>query len=383
MDGCLSLQRMAKFLCIIFLACSIPAFADIVNNEWYSSVRALSMGNAVIAAADNPVDAMFYNPAFLAKIKQSQTSLELINPQIEMGLGNFSISKDTSDILQQRDLGKAAPLLDSDRNKGSYFNTAFYPNISAQNFALGFLIRTETSAYVNGDSTELNYKSRYLMMPTLGLSAGLIGGRMKIGLAVRAIQITENDKKASQVSAASSTQAANYGTVDFQANPDEGFGFGLDAGMSLTLPWTALPTIGVVARNIGDTSFPNKNPPFYSFGTGITSRHDSIKSTYDIGFSIAPKLGRGSTFLLAADYRDAMNRYDVNTLRRVNIGMELSFNKHFYLRLGARSGYWAAGIGISGQKASLDFGSYADELHATDYQKIEDRRVAIRYGGRF
>ena len=60
-----------------------------------------------------------------------------------------------------------------------------------------------------------------------------------------------------------------------------------------------------------------------------------------------------------------------------------SFNKHFFLRWGGSQGYWSGGIGLSGKSASLDLSTYGEELHSTKFREIEDRRIVIRYGGRF
>ncbi len=311
---------------------------------------------------------MFYNPALLSKNKKPV--LEIFNPHQEIGMGNFGIEKKTPDLWQQGKLGNAAPLLNAHKGKASSFDSSLYPYFAAQNFSLGFLIRGDTTAYVDNTST-LHYHAKYMVIPTLGLSAGMFSGRIKFGVAVRGVQLTEKDT--------STTNLLNQG---YQTDAPEGFGIALDAGSSFTLPWDFLPTVAVVARNIGGTSFPG-SAPFYKFATGTAPHPDMIKSTYDVGGSLTPKIGRKTTLNLAGDFRDATNRYGVSTLRRVNLGGEIGFNKYFFLRGGISRGYWTSALGVTGKKATLDIGTYAEELSAKAFRVQEDRRVFIRFGGKF
>lgn len=371
MDGCRNQRRIALFLAVLSFI-SLNAFADIINNEWYSSVRALSMGNAAIASADDPVTAMFYNPAMIAKVKKPTG--EILNPHIEMGLGNFTLGKDSTGMWKQ-DLGNTTGKMLEHRNTGSYIGGSLYPYFATQNFSIGFLGRYEQSGYID-DNTVLHYRFRQLMMPTMALSMGLFSGRMKFGFAVRGIQAADKD--------ATETQSSKFNQASYQGQSGEGFGWGLDAGWSLTMPWAGLPTIAAVARNIGDTSFPIQSATFPSFARGQSTPHVIVKGTYDIGMSFSPKFDRNKSLVFDVDYRDALLRNrSVNKLRRLNVGAELGLSKFFYLRLGARAGYWAGGIGLMGKSSTFDLGTYADELDPVGFMKVSDRRIALRYGSRF
>ncbi len=360
-------KKLVLFTLIFCAVQAVEARADKVNAEWYSTLHALSMGNAAITIADDPSTAMFYNPALLAN--QKHASLEIFNPQLEMGLGNIGISKTISDYTRQLQLKNAYPLLKDHPNKASSFGAAIYPNFSAQNFAIGVLGKAESSAYVDGNG-KLTFRSRYLVIPTMGLSVGLFSGRIRFGVAGRAINITANDHTVSS--------ATGYG---YLVNAQEGFGIGLDAGTTITLPWSTLPTIGLVARNIGDTSFPSN--PVIKIATGTTVRPDLIRHTYDAGFSIAPKLSQRSVLTIASDLRDITNTAETNYLRHINLGFDITSRKILSFRFGVSRGYWTAGFGFNARKGSLEIGSYAEELDASGFRKVEDRRLAIRYGGRF
>ena len=361
------IERLLLGLALAVVLLPGTALGDKVNAEWYSSVRALSMGNTGISQSDDPQTSMFYNPALLAT--QRKTNFEFFNPQIENGFGNLALANETAHYTSQLNLGSAYPLLLDEKNTPSSFSASIYPNFYAQNFALGLLGKAESSSYVN-ENGRLIYRSRYLVMPTMALSAGLFSGRLRFGVAVRLINSTQNDKN-----------VANADDEGYIVNAQEGLGVGLDAGMTIGLPWKLLPTFGLVARNVGDTSFSSDAIVKVSKGNPI--KHDMVKKTYDAGFSIAPKLTQRSGLVMALDYRDATNTSNTPTLRKVNLGFEITSYKVFQLRFGVSRGFWTAGFGLRGKSSSLDIGSYADELDASGFRKVEDRRLAIRYGGHF
>ena len=114
------------------------ASADLVNGEWMSTTRVLSMGNAGIASAEDPSSAAFYNPAALAKIRKS--GLELVNPQIELGGGTFTVSRTVTDWIKQGSFSKIQPLLRSHPGVPSSAGYSFFPNASTQNFSFGILL---------------------------------------------------------------------------------------------------------------------------------------------------------------------------------------------------------------------------------------------------
>jgi len=363
MEGCL---RILTFLCAVL---SSNAWADAVNNEWFSTTRALSMGNVGIASSEDSTTAMFYNPAALTRTKR--VNFELLNPQVDVGTYSHG---NLQDLTKRIDLGAMRPVLEKFPGKPTYTGASLYPNITAQNFNFGVLMRGEGGAYFSG--TNLHYKSRYLVIPTLGMSLGALGGRFRLGFAARVIQITENDKIANGYAAND-----NSGGVGFMKDAGEGMGIGLDGGTMLTLPIAMLPTAGFVARNVGDTTFSGSAP--FGFGSGNVTRRDKIKMTYDVGGSLTPKFGKRSQLVLAADYRDVQDKMEVATMRRINLGMELGLQKKVFFRFGISRGYWTAGIGIASDHGSLDIGSYAEELDRTEFRKVEDRRISIRIGSKF
>lgn len=365
MEGCL---LKPVYLLIVGLLLPASARADSVNAEWLSTTRSLSMGNVGIASAEDAATAMFYNPAALARTKR--TVVEVFNPQFEFGTGIISSSQTKTQYGKHTKLSKAREVLEQSPKTPSYLGGSLYPNLYAQNFNFGVLLKGEGVAYSDGANDTLTYHSRYLLIPTMGISVSALGGRMKLGVAVRGVQITENDKS-----------TRDFTNIGYTVDPAEGFGLALDAGTLISLSWSALPTFGFTARNIGDTSM--SGSALSSFGTGVITRHDKVKMTYDAGFGLFPKLGQKSVLSLAADYRDILNVHGVDIKRRINLGMEIDVSRTFYLRTGVSRGYWTAGFGLASKFGSFDFGTYSEELDRTGFRVLEDRRFSIRYGSRF
>lgn len=367
MDG--TQVKRGAFLSILFLLgflLSNPAKADVVNAEWYSTARALTMGNAGLTLGGDPATAMFYNPAALAGNRRP--SFEFFSPQISVGTGNFSIGG-IFDIVDQLSLDKIAQSLSDQQGKAVHFGFSLYPNFSSKNFGAGMLISFEASAAVGTDGTLYQTMESYVI-PTAGISVGLFSGLFKIGAAVRAIQSTRK--------IAANTTLTNLSYTD---GAEEGFGIGLDAGFIWTLPWAWLPTFAGVVRNIGGTDLTG-GALFGLVGSNKVP-HTKLDMMFDGGFSVEPKLGQRTVLRIAADYRDATDTTNTNLMRKVNLGLELGIRRRIFFRGGVSQGYWTAGFGLSGKRGSLDLGTYGEEIHPTDFQSVEDRRIVIRYGSKF
>ena len=363
--GLTSMEGLRYILFWLVLLLPGMAQADAVNNEWYSSLRALSMGNIGVASSDGTSEAMFYNPAALARIKR--TVVEYFNLQMEFGKDIFGISENQKNYGKNTDLSSILPQLEKHPGSVSYLGASSFPNFHAENLEFGVLGKIEKWSYYDGQT--LTYHSRVVIMPTLGMSLGLFGNRIKLGVAGRAIQLTENDKAV--------TTLKNIG---YNLDAQEGFGFGVDAGVLLSLPWAMLPSLGAVARNIGGTRFISAAP--WGIATGTVIRPAPLRMTIDGGFALFPKLGRTTVLTIAIDYRDILNRLGESKKRWPNVGGELAVYKTLFLRGGVSQGYWTAGIGLGAKNGTLDLGTYGEEL-TNHFQGKENRRFALKFGNRF
>lgn len=363
MDGCLF---RGMLLMLLFLPG--PARADAVNSEWFSTTRSLSMGNVGIASADDPSTAAFYNPAALAKSRKPV--LDLFNPQLELGSGLFSLSNKIADWGKLVSVGGAKPFLKDKPGTASSMGFAFYPNLSAQNFSFGVLYSGQSYSYYDLKTDSYVRSARRLLIPSLGISASIMGSKLRIGAAVRGVQISSTDTV---------EHASSSSTVTEVNNSRDGFGVALDGGVMMMLPWAGLPTLGLVARNVGGTNF--TTAPL--LGGGEKRRQEAIKMSYDGGFSIAPKMGRNDHLTFAIDYRDFLNSTKTVPARKFNLGFEYVAARFFALRSGFSQGTWTAGIGFNGHNGALDIGSSGAELDPHGYRVLIDRRYSLRFSRRF
>jgi hypothetical protein len=361
MDG-----NLTKALLVLMgLALGAPfCGAASVNNEWLSTTRNLSMGNVGVASSEDPSSAMFYNPAALARAKRA--SVEILNPQVEMGTGVFGFGS-VQKLGDHLSLEKIQPSLATNKDRASSLGFSLYPNLYLQSFNFGVLMSARGSSYYDGTNTV--YKSQYLVMPTMAFSFAIFGNALRFGMAVRGISLTDNDQSVIPATG-----------IGYRTDAAEGMGLAADAGLLWTSRSAGLPTLGIVARNIGDTNLGRK--AYFGFGTGNVRSHESIKGTYDAGVSIFPKMGGHSVLTLAADYRDILNVSGQKTLSHLNFGGELAVNKAFYVRAGYGRGYFTGGFGLASKLGSLDIGTYSEEL-SNSYRGVEDRRISVRFGRRF
>lgn len=370
MDG-----RLFRALLFAVLMTAAPGLgrADKLNNEWVSTTRSLSMGNTGIASAEDPTTAAFYNPAALAKLKKPV--VEFFNPQMELGTGVFSLSGSILEWGKHGTYSASKEMVKAKPGKISSVGMSIFPNISSQNFSFGVLGRLHRWSHYDKNDGAWKYYSRYLVMPTMGLSMASLGGRFRLGLAVRMIQVTKTEGVEPDTAATTTATLSN--------STRHGLGIGLDGGMLFTLPWAWLPTIGAVARNVGDTSFPTEGLVKIGTATDSGKTHDQIKMTYDAAFAVSPKLGSRDVLTLAVDYRDVTNRTGGDPIRHFNMGFELSASKKFFFRAGVSQGYWTAGLGLASKEGAFDIGTHADELHPTKYKAVEDRHISMRITKKF
>lgn len=344
------------------------AKADAVNAEWVSTTRSLGMGNVGIASAEDPTTAVFYNPAAITRSKKS--GVEFFNPQFDFGTGMFSMSPLITDWAKHATYLASKPLLFKKPGAISSLGFSLFPNFTARWVSVGVLARTHRWSYYDKENFTYHSYSRTILMPTMTLAASLLGGRLRLGAAARIIQISKSEGEET-TSAATTTLAT-----------ETGLGMGFDGGVLITLPWQWLPTIGGVARNIGGTKFPKAGASLGG-AVGTVTKHEKILMSFDAGFALTPKLGRQSLMTLAFDYRDVTNTTKVTMMRHFNAGMEIAMSKKVYIRGGMSQGYWTAGFGLASKEGAFDFGTYADELHATKFNVIENRKISFRFTRRF
>ena len=150
----------------------------------------------------------------------------------------------------------------------------------------------------------------------------------------------------------------------------KGSSFVFTTGAKLTLPVYALPTFAVKVNNTGSQKF--------SPSDGFGGAPDQIKESVDLGFSLTPQIGQTTRVHFEVNLKDATDEFaDVDTSRKIGVGLELDLRRIFFLRLGYGDGFGSGGLGIRTRKLEFDLTTYAVDRTNSQFRGEEDRRFAL------
>jgi hypothetical protein len=341
---------------------SQPAMADagdLIPGSRYTSGRAAALGGAFLALADDAASALFYNPSAIAKLKR--TGVEVANIQFQL----------TPDTIKNFDMDfyKVTGLSGYSSSVASHPNTlpgvgmTFAPTVSMRGASFGLLASTRLQA--TSDGTNITHRSYYQLVPTFGTALPLASGVVRLGYSLQ------------WVNRASGTNTLAVGdTMGWSRSIAEGSALSHNAALALNLPFTLLPSLNVVARNVGGARYSSFSlVPLTSNKTGLPA--DEPMSV-DLGFGIQPKLGGGSSMNVVLDWRDFTNTSGASLYSHLSGGMELTFRDRFFLRGGVGSGYPALGIGLRTKRADVHMSWYSEE-RSTSFRDERDVRWLLHY----
>jgi hypothetical protein len=360
-----TLTRMLRIAVTLVIAGVSTSARAAEFTEFYTGVRQLGMGGAYTAVV-NDETALLTNPAGLGKLRES--TFTVIDPELS---GSFNDTK-IATLSNASNVINLQGLLDAlNQNKGVHWNAKaqVFPSVVTSNFGFGVHAKYEYNAEVDpaGNIFRLDYTNDYAA--ALGYTFKFFGGVLKVGTAARLIDRSEIHKDIP----ANSTNL----TVDSLAS--EGLGLGADVGMILTIPVQYLPTLAVVARDVGGTS--------YELGNGLlhqtSTRPGDTQQTLDAGFALFPILANNVRMTLTGDMHDVLKtNLDPDMMKRIHAGLEFNFNDFFFLRGGMNQKYWTAGVELASENFQLQAASYGEDVGATG-TPVEDRRWVTKFTFRF
>lgn len=361
----ISLDARCVEIIIISFFFSNFAFA---NNEWfeaYNNTRSLGMGGASLAITSDETS-LYRNPANLGSVRDVYGTI--IDPEIEAS-SSFVSNVTAKSVGKAFEIPEIISVLSPNPNTYYHAKTQLTPSLTMRNFGIGLIYRNEVSAEMDTTATNLDVKYQYDIGAIVGGSLRLFDGRIKIGATARLINRIEVVNSALPVS----------GPTDLATIGSEGTALAYDAGLLIQLPWTLIPTLGVMARDIGDTKFDKKD----GLRLSANSRPADVKQSVDAAIGLFPIHGNQLRSVWTLEYSDIANsRNDTDNAKRIHFGTELNVRDLFFFRAGYNQRYWTAGFEIASEKIQWQVSSYGEEV-GTETSPKEDRRYSTKLSLRF
>ena len=339
---------VAPFILVLALFPS-RALTQTLPMGW-TSVRALGMGNAYTAVVSNG-DALFYNPAGLAKV--SGIHWTVADPRVGAnGVNGIQAGQQlsASNANLQQILG---PLYGQEIWAGGGAKTA----ITIPGFGVAGYVNSDVGFMPNSPPDPTMALNMFL---DYGYAAGaafdLIPYIWQVGVVGRYINRTGTTGNVGPATLGTGNNAQLLNVLE-----NRGTGYALDFGSNITLPGPISPTMSFVYRDIGNTSF--------SHDSGAAAPAP-VNSEMIVGGSLALKLLL-ITITPAADFR-YLTSTTAQLGMKVDLGVEIALPL-LSLRAGFQQGYYTAGAGVDLGIITVDAATYGVELGAYPGQ-MEDRR---------
>lgn len=370
---------------------SVSSFADQATTSYaihhqYQSARALGMGDAFVAVADD-YSALFYNPAGLARREDGE-----INLSMEGGFSN-SIMTFANDVQNASkttgtDAQKQTAIINVLNNVyGSEysFRTSLFNGIWVRpHWGIGVIPMDATARFTvhhfAGPGIDANFIGDTTVAYGYGKDIkGVDNGRLSVGGTLKFVNRLNVSK---QILA---TDLAVNSNIVSSSDLLEGYTIDADLGMLWTplIPgngwWNVLklakPTFGAVVRNVGDYGFGQSLKLVNKNNTGAP---ESLHRVLDLGSKWEyPGLwifgGRGTL-----DVRDIMNP-NWNMRKGTHLGLEFDWRMTSWwkgqYRFGVNQGYFTAGLSALLTMFNLDLVTYGEDIGT--YDSPQENRVYL------
>lgn len=353
-----------KILSVLIIFWSTFTFAN-ERVEFYQGVRQLGMGGAGIGVV-NDETSLLINPAGLGKLRDYIVTV--VDPEVTYGADNGRV------LPKGKTLAFTSPqdLLDSlnkAKDRNFYGKLQLFPSVIFPNVGVGALAKYEISARVDSATNKLNYFYRNDLAGVVGLNMTLFSGIIKIGGSGRWVNRVEANESIDSTST----------NLSLKALAKQGLGVAGDAGIIISAPVTLLPSLSLVARDIGTTSYNLGGGIFGGYPSGLAA----TKQTYDAALSFFPLFTSRVRGSFTAEYRDVLNTLkEKDVMRRVHVGFEVNVGDSYFVRAGMNQKYWTMGLELATRFYQFQFATYGEDI-GNDQASIEDRRYIGKFVFRF
>jgi hypothetical protein len=363
---------MKRFkIAVVLVLCAFvqnQARAQLVRERpFFSASRALAMGDAYVAYAAG-FEAVYYNPAGVAK--RHAPHLKYLDLELTGSQTMYTYFQDAISSLGR--LGNIVNSVVAHPDKPFALGLSVLPQFIVRNFSVGILSRSYTEAYLDSTTTDLDLYAYSDLGLYLQYGVAFFGGVIKAGVGLKAIDRAELQK---------TYTAAEYatGSLTFGSQWQEGIGYGLDAGLLVTLPWGLLPAFALVVQDVGNTTLLDRRLIFTG-SKGRPGAPPALQQRVNAGAGIEVKHSPGLKSSFQIEAKNILEISSANYLDHLHTGWELQINKVLSLRAGLNQGrYWTAGFGISLGGVGLEFSTYGENVLMGTGQRRDDRKYVGRY----
>ncbi len=369
------MKKMRKLQAILFFAIlqlgSVTLFAQ-ERIDFYRGIRYLGMGGSSVAVA-NDETALIVNPAALGRLRDFYGTI--IDPELEANKGASDIYS-TKAFTQPFRLAEVIPAVVL--SPQTFFHTRGHvmPSFVAKNFGIALLANRILNAESNAVGTAVNTFYRDDLALLLGYNLRFFEGRVKIGFTGKAISRIEVNQPA--LDPLSNLEIAPMATAGTAA---EGLGIGADAAIILAGPWTYIPTITAVVRDVGGTTF---DKSYNNRLSTSTVRPAAQGQDVDLGIAVFPIHTNSIRSAWSFEYRNlSSGATEPDKSKLIHTGVEVNFNDVFFVRAGMNQRYWTAGLELASEKFQLQFATYGEEIGSSSTIMREDRRYVTKISFRF
>ncbi len=376
---------MVRLSLILLSLIGMSGVAQANDMRWtHFGIRPLAMGNAFVAVADD-YNAIFYNPAGLARLKEWDG--ELLNPHVEMSENTMKAIKDVRELMSGSagDTDSVLDFLDKNTGTTHHFALGLTPHLIFKNFGFGIGIELSSTMAVHREiSTDLDFGPK-IVMP-FAFAMNFMQDRLSIGTSVKFVAKGGVDREFSIQDISAFSQSKNKEeegsttpTADGEEGPqlddffEGGTGVGVDFGMLFTPIKTMSPTLGISITDFGGT-------PYKKFDVGgeALGAPNARLPSVNTGLSLMP-WEKNNMFLRTSVDAHAINQ-PAHYSKKFNLGAEWGYGKIIKVQSGLHQGEFSGGFEFDVFLFSCRFVTYTEQLGTIAGQddKLRDRRYALQ-----
>ncbi len=333
--------------------------------EFYNGIRAMGMGGASVATV-NDETALISNPAALGKLRDYFVTL--IDPEVELGAQTQNMIG--YDLLAGTNPQRTLNKCNAHPDNHLHTRAQVFPSIVVPNFGFGVFGKYTTDAEVDTATNTFNYDYTNDYAAVAGFNFRFWNGIIKIGTNARIVNRTEVHDH---------TIDPLLTNITLKSIASSGVGVATDAGLILTAPIAALPTLAAVYRDIGRTSYNLRDGMFMK----TANKPDSTKDSVDVAISFSPILGNRVRSTWTVEYQDVLTASkETDHMRRAHAGVEFNIADAVFIRAGMNQRYWTAGLELAMMNYQFQAASYGEDIGSSGASK-EDRRYEVKFSFRF